>query len=72
MSKIVRPAHAFEGEIVRIKWILKDGGTFEQDVMIPPADTRRAREMEDKYRERIPESEPIRYARVVSTDEGGG
>ncbi len=45
-SRIIIPAKAFEGETVRIKWALEDGGTYEQDVTIDPKATREARKRE--------------------------
>lgn len=44
-SRVIMPIRAFETETVRIRWRLKDGGSYEQDVSIDPKACRDARQV---------------------------
>ncbi len=43
MNKIVKAFPAYEDEVVRIVWMLKDGTQFNQEYTCPPYETRKSR-----------------------------
>ncbi len=46
MNKVVKVFPAYEDEMVRIVWMLKDGTQFNQEYSCPPLETRQMRTKE--------------------------
>jgi hypothetical protein len=46
-----RPVVAEETDVICVCWTLADGTTYYEDYRIPPAEVRRARTMERKWRD---------------------